>query len=38
MRAELLLLGIARSLDGANDPSGNLMNFPEVAQPSTPPP
>jgi glycosyltransferase involved in cell wall biosynthesis len=38
MRAELLVLGIARSLDGANDPTGNLMNFPEVAQPSTPPP
>ena len=38
MRAELLLLGIARSLDGDDNPTGNLMNFPEVAQPSTPPP
>jgi hypothetical protein len=34
MRAELLLLGIARSLNQNNDPTGNLINFPEVAEPS----
>jgi glycosyltransferase involved in cell wall biosynthesis len=38
MRAELLLLGIARSLNREDDPTGNLMNFPEVAERSTPPP
>jgi hypothetical protein len=38
MRAELLLLSIARSLAREGDPTGNLMDFPEVAEPSTPPP
>jgi glycosyltransferase involved in cell wall biosynthesis len=38
MRAELLLLSIARSLNRDNDPTGNLMDFPEVAEPSNPPP
>jgi hypothetical protein len=38
MRAELLLLSIARSLNRDEDPIGNLMNFPEVAEPSTTPP
>jgi glycosyltransferase involved in cell wall biosynthesis len=38
MRAELLLLGIARSLNRDDNPAGNLMDFPEVAEPSTPPP
>jgi glycosyltransferase involved in cell wall biosynthesis len=38
MRAELLMLGIARSLNRKDNPTGNLMDFPEVAEPSTPPP
>jgi glycosyltransferase involved in cell wall biosynthesis len=38
MRAELLLLSIARSLNRDDNPTGNLMDFPEVAEPSTPPP
>ena len=38
MRAELLLLSIARSLNRDDDPTGNLMDFPEVAEPSNPPP
>jgi glycosyltransferase involved in cell wall biosynthesis len=38
MRAELLVLGIARSLNRDDDPTGNLMDFPEAAEPSTPPP
>jgi glycosyltransferase involved in cell wall biosynthesis len=38
MRAELLLLSIARSLDRDDDPTRNLMDFPEVAEPSNPPP
>ena len=38
MRAELLLLSIARSLNRDDDPIGNLMNFPEVAEPSATPP
>ena len=38
MRAELLLLSIARSLNQDNNPTGNLINFPEVAESSTPPP
>jgi glycosyltransferase involved in cell wall biosynthesis len=38
MRAELLLLSIARSLNRDDDPIGNLMNFSEVAEPSTRPP
>jgi glycosyltransferase involved in cell wall biosynthesis len=38
MRAELLLLSIARSLNRDGDPIGNLMNLPEVAEPSTRPP
>jgi glycosyltransferase involved in cell wall biosynthesis len=38
MRAELLLLGIARSLNRDDHPTRNLMDFPEVAEPSTPPP
>jgi hypothetical protein len=38
MRAELLLLSIARSLAREDNPTGDLMHFPEVAEPSTPPP
>jgi hypothetical protein len=38
MRAELLVLGIARSLNREHNPARNLMDFPEVAEPSTPPP
>jgi hypothetical protein len=38
MRAELLLLSIARSLNRDDDPTGNLMDFPEVEEPSNPPP
>jgi glycosyltransferase involved in cell wall biosynthesis len=38
MRAELLVLGIARALDRQDDPVRNLMNFPEVAEPSAPGP
>ncbi len=38
MRAELLLLGIARSLNQDEDPTKSLMNFPEAAERSTPPP
>jgi glycosyltransferase involved in cell wall biosynthesis len=38
MRAELMLLGIARSLNQDESPTENLMNFPEASEPSTPPP
>jgi hypothetical protein len=38
MRGELLLLSIARSLNRDDNPAGNLTDFPEVAEPSTPPP
>ncbi len=38
MRAELLLLGITRSLNQDENPTENLINFPEVSEPSTPPP
>jgi glycosyltransferase involved in cell wall biosynthesis len=38
MRAELLLLAIARSLNRDDDPTANLMDFPEVTEPSNPPP
>jgi len=38
MRAELLLLSIARSLAREDNPTAALMDFPEVAEPSTPPP
>ncbi|MBV9644872.1 MAG: glycosyltransferase [Verrucomicrobia bacterium] len=38
MRAELLLLGIARSLNQDENPTANLIDFPEVAEPSRPPP
>jgi glycosyltransferase involved in cell wall biosynthesis len=38
MRAELLLLGIARSLNKDHNPTENLQDFPEIAEPSTPPP
>jgi glycosyltransferase involved in cell wall biosynthesis len=34
MRAELLVLGIARSLNREDNPARNLMDFPEVAEPS----
>jgi glycosyltransferase involved in cell wall biosynthesis len=38
MRAELLLLSLARTLSGNANPTENLMHFPEVAEPSTSPP
>jgi glycosyltransferase involved in cell wall biosynthesis len=38
MRAELLLLSLARSLNRDDHPTANLMHFPEVAEPSNPPP
>jgi len=38
MRAELLLLSIARSLNGDDNPTADLTDFPEVAEASTPPP
>jgi hypothetical protein len=38
MLAELLLLGIARSLNEDDNPTRNLVDLPEVAEPSTPPP
>jgi glycosyltransferase involved in cell wall biosynthesis len=36
MRAELLLLGLARALNGDADPVRELASFPEVAEPSAP--
>ena len=38
MRAELLLLCLARALDGEPDPVKDLTVFPEVGEPSTPAP
>jgi hypothetical protein len=38
MRAELLLLGIARALNQDDHPTENLKDFPEITEPSTPPP
>jgi glycosyltransferase involved in cell wall biosynthesis len=38
MRAELLVLGLARALDRDDHPSASLLNFPEVEERSTPPP
>jgi hypothetical protein len=38
MRAELLLLSLARALSGEAHPSSGLTAFPEVAEPSTPVP
>ena len=38
MRAELLLLSIARALSGEANPVNGLTSFPEVAEPSTPAP
>jgi glycosyltransferase involved in cell wall biosynthesis len=38
MRAELLLLSIARALSGEANPVNGLSYFPEVAEPSTPAP
>jgi glycosyltransferase involved in cell wall biosynthesis len=38
MRAELLLLSISRALTGDTNPTENLMNFPEVSEPSSSPP
>jgi glycosyltransferase involved in cell wall biosynthesis len=38
MRAELLVLSIARLLAQESDPTHRLREFPEIAEPSTPPP
>jgi glycosyltransferase involved in cell wall biosynthesis len=38
MRAELLVLGIARAMNRDDHPTANLLNFPEVEERSTPPP
>jgi glycosyltransferase involved in cell wall biosynthesis len=38
MRAELLLLSLARALDGETNLTKELASFPEVAEPSTPAP
>jgi glycosyltransferase involved in cell wall biosynthesis len=38
MRAELLVLSIARLLTGQLNPTDKLREFPEIAEPSTPPP
>ncbi len=38
MRAELLLLSIARALNGEENPTKDLLHFPEVTEPSTSPP
>jgi glycosyltransferase involved in cell wall biosynthesis len=38
MRAELLLLSLARALDGEPNPTKELTLFPEVGEPSTPAP
>jgi len=38
MRAELLVLSIARSLTEEPHPTEKLIEFPEIAEPSTPPP
>jgi glycosyltransferase involved in cell wall biosynthesis len=38
MRAELLLLSISRALTGDTNPTENLMDFPEVSEPSSTPP
>jgi glycosyltransferase involved in cell wall biosynthesis len=38
MRAELLVLSIARLLSEERNPTDKLREFPEIAEPSTPPP
>jgi glycosyltransferase involved in cell wall biosynthesis len=38
MRAELLVLSIARLLTGDGNPTDKLKEFPEIMEPSTPPP
>jgi glycosyltransferase involved in cell wall biosynthesis len=38
MRAELLILSIARLLSEVRNPTDKLRDFPEIAEPSTPPP
>jgi len=38
MRAELLLVGLARALGGETDPTKGLSSFPEVTEPSNPAP
>jgi len=38
MRAELLVLSIARLLTKDHNPTDKLRDFPEIAEPSTPPP
>jgi hypothetical protein len=38
MRAELLILSFARLLSEVPNPTDKLRDFPEIAEPSTPPP
>jgi hypothetical protein len=38
MRAELLILSLARLLSEVPNPTDKLRDFPEIAEPSTPPP